>query len=456
MFQVLLFLSVYVLGFVFTLVVNPTFSFVLYEAVYFFNPLERWWSYSIPTLRYSLFTVLLMFLALFIKRLRGPSQNSLLAAPQFKWVYLIVALYSITWFYAVLPDDHQTAAINFIKLAIIISVAYKLIDTPRNLDYALWGYIFGSWYISFLAYQTGRNSFGNRVEGIGTVDSPDSNGIAAAIAPSIVVCLYYFWMSKNIFHKFLFAMAGVFVANGIILINSRGSFLGAGVSLAFFMYYLYFSPIQQKYQKGIAIGITLIGLSGLIYIIDDTFLARISTMNQVEISEEEETGTTRFIFWMKSMEMAQDYPFGNGVRGFDFYAPDYLPEGLDTGGSRNRSVHSTWFEALTEIGYLGLFLLILMVYSTVMSLRKCMHTLKEKEDLRNYFKVVMLLAATFSYIISMTFMNRLRAELLYWFVLYSACAYNIYVIKALSDKTEEPLNSTENDAHESVKNKHHV
>lgn len=63
-----------------------------------------------------------------------------------------------------------------------------------------------------------------------------------------------------------------------------------------------------------------------------------------------------------------------------------------------------------------------------------MATLKEKEDLENYFKTVGILAATLSYLISMTFMNRLRAEMLYWFVLYSACAYNIYVIKAPVDK----------------------
>ena len=138
MFQTLLFLSVYALGFVFAIVVNPVYSFVLYEAVYFFSPLERWWSYSIPTLRYSLFTVLLMFLALVLKNVKSQSQNQLLAAPQFKWVYLLVTLYGIAWFYSVYPDQHLTAAINFFKLAIIISVAYKLIDTPSNLDYALW------------------------------------------------------------------------------------------------------------------------------------------------------------------------------------------------------------------------------------------------------------------------------------------------------------------------------
>ena len=97
----------------------------------------------------------------------------------------------------------------------------------QKLDFAICGYLFGCWYISFLTYQTGRNR-GDRVEGIGTVDAPDANGIAAALAPSVVLCLYYFWLTKNKYIKIIFVIAGVFSANALILINSRASFLAVG------------------------------------------------------------------------------------------------------------------------------------------------------------------------------------------------------------------------------------
>jgi len=370
-----------------------------------------------------------MFIALFIKTLDQQSKNKILSAPQFKWVYFLLILYSITWFYSVNPKEHLEAMINYFKLIVIISIAYKLIDNKKNLDYTLWGYIFGCWYISFLMWETGRN-IGLRVEGIGTVDSPDSNGIAAALAPSLVFCLYYFWTIKSIVRKIPFAFAGVFIANALILINSRGAFLAAGISIVYFMFYMYFSSLQQKHQKATAVLITILGISAILYLADEFFIERLKTMENTEIVAEQETGSTRIVFWMSAWEMAKDYPFGSGLKGFDYHAPDYIPEDIDTGFSRNRSVHSTWFEALTEIGYLGLLLLILMVYSSFRTTRKCISILREKGDFGNYFKIISLEAALISFLVAMSFMNRFRAEILYWLILYTACAYNIYVIKS--------------------------
>jgi len=440
MLHTLLFISVYILGFIFTFLSNGVYSFILYETVYFFNPMDRWWSYNIPNISYSFYTVILMFYAVFIKSRNQQSPNKLLSIPQFKWIYALLLLYLLAWFFAVHPEDHLVAAINYLKLIIIISVAYKLIDNSKNLDYTLWGYVFGCWYISFLTWQSGRNS-GLRVEGIGTVDSPDSNGIAAAIAPSLVICLYYLWLSKNKFYKIFFVIAGAFAANALILINSRGAILAAGVSIVYFMFYMYFSSFQRKYQKAAAVWVTILGLSAMVYLADENFVNRIKTMQNTEVVEEQETGSTRLIFWASAWEIAKDYPLGSGVRGFDYYAPDYMPEDVDTGFSRNRSVHSTWFEALTEIGYLGLLLLILMLYSSYKSIQKCIISLKEKGDFENYFKIIMLKAAVLSYLIAMTFMNRFRAEILYWLILYTACAYNIYVLKPSQEDKVENVDS---------------
>jgi hypothetical protein len=441
MLHTLLFIGTFILGFILTFSSNAVYSFVLYEAVYFFNPLDRWWSYNLPDISYSFITVILMIFALIVKSLGRQSSNKLLSAPQFKWIYSLLILYSITWFYSVNPDEHLVATINYFKLIIIISIAYKLIDNPKNLDCTLWGYIFGCWYISFLMWETGRN-IGLRVEGIGTVDSPDSNGIAAALAPSLVLCLYYLWISKRIIHKILFVFAGVFIANALILINSRGSFLAAGISIVYFMFYMYFSSLQKKHQKTTAVLITILGISALLYLADEFFIERLKTMQNTEIVTEEETGSTRVVFWMSAWEMAKDYPFGSGLKGFDYHAPDYIPEDVDTGYSRNRSVHSTWFEALTEIGYLGLLLLVLMVYSSFITTRKCFSYLRGKGDFENYFKIISLEAALISFLIAMSFMNRFRAEILYWLILYTACAYNIYVIKLPdSHKIENKANA---------------
>lgn len=430
MLHILLFLGSYASFFIMSFISMPIFAFVLYQAVYFFNPDKRWWGTQIPDLSYSFFTVVLMAFLLLIK-FKEYNANKLLSVPQLRWAYILVFLYALASFYAVSPDLHQKALTFYFKLIVIISIAYKLCDTCKKLDIALYGYIFGAWYISFYAFQTGRNS-GIRVEGIGTVDSPDANGLAAAIAPSAVIALYYFWVSTNKKIKMLMLVAGAFIANAIVLINSRGAFLAVAASAGYFMCYMYFSKYQRKYQKLAAVGLTIFGLAGTLVVVDASFIERITGMtedSQIDTSEAE-SGATRFIFWKSAIDMSFDHPFGAGYQGFNAYAPIYIPADVNTGGSIHRTVHSSWFETLTEIGYLGLFAFIMMIYSCFRTAKLCKNKLVKDDDIDNYFKIIALEAALIAFIVAMTFLNRMRAEILYWCVLYIACAYNIYVLKA--------------------------
>ncbi len=441
MLNVLLFYSVYGAGFYASLLRNPVYAFVLYEAVYFFNPKGRWWFYNVPDISYSFFVVLLM-MGVYLLNVKKANLNKLLKVPQFRWMYILVFLYAVTYFFAVTPQAHLDAAINFIKLAIIISIAYKLCDSVTKLNYILWGYLFGAWYIGFIAFQTGRNS-GIRVEGIGTVDAPDANDIAAAIAPALVLCLYYFWTSDKWWVKSFMACAGIFIANGLVLINSRGAFLGAIASLVYFMSYMLFSTLQRKGQKSIAAMILVAGIAAGGVLMDRTFVDRMKSIYKAEVSEEQESAATRTLFWAAAWDMAKDHPFGAGHLGFNYYAPMYIPDHVHTGNSRNRTVHSTWFEALTEVGYIGFFVFILMVYSTFRTLGLCKKKLKEQGNVDEYFRIIAIQSGFIAFLIAMTFINRMRAEVLYWIILYTACLYNIYILtpstyKSVERKNEQP------------------
>ncbi len=360
---------------------------------------------------------------------RKCSENRIFQSPPLKWAIVVMLFYIVAYAYAVNPVLHYVFMVYFIKLIIIVCIAYKLISTVRDFNYVLYGYMFSAWYVSFYVWQVGRNS-GNRVEGVGLVDSPDANGLAAAIAPAIVICLYYFWVSPKKWQKLLFALGGVFIANAIVLINSRGAFLAVAAGVMFFMYYMYTSSFQRKNQKKMAVFITLAGLCGGLYLADDDFISRVTGISEeIENKEEKQTGATRMIFWEAAWEMTKDHPLGNGYRGFNYYAPVYIPKGVDTGGDRNRSVHSTWFETLTEVGYLGLAAFLMMLWSAWSHLNKVKKYLKSHSIVDDYFKIVAVQSALATFMVAMTFLNRMRAELLYWLVLFSAIAYNVYVLK---------------------------
>jgi len=428
-----MFFSSFIGGVILTFASTPVFAFALYQAVYFFYPQNRWWGGMVPNLPYSFYTVVLMAAGLLFC-FKDSKQNKLLAAPQFKWLYVILLLFFVTSFYSVYPSIHDEALVNFFKLAIIMSIAYKLIIGDRELNIALWGYIFGSWYISFVTFQVGRNA-GDRVEGIGSVDSPDANGTAASIAPALVLAFYYFWATENKLAKVALAIAGVFIANAIVLINSRGAFLGVALSMTYFVFHMYFSKFQRKNQKITVVALVFCGLVGASVLVDKSFIERMGTIKTAEVSEEKESGATRTAFWGAAWEMAKDHPMGVGASGFQFYAPTYISKDVNTGRSRNRAVHSTWFEALSELGYLGFIALIAMIGSCFLTMSKARKALSERNQLDEFFKVRAIEAALIAFIISMTFLNRLRADVLYWCVLYSACAYNIYVLKHFQSKS---------------------
>lgn len=413
----------------------PIFVFVVYQAIYFFNPPKRWWGSSIPDLSYSYYSVILMAL-LVLMNWKKVSENKLLLMPQTKWVYLFLFLHLIAYYYAVLPIRHDIYFMFFLKLVVIISLAFKLVSTTRDLHTILLGYVFGAWYLSFYIYQVGRNS-GNRVEGVGTVDSPDANGVAAALAPSIIFGVYYLWRSPNLKMKFLALLTLAFLCNALVLINSRGAVLGVVIGGVYFMYQLYKSRLKTRNQKATVVFLCLVGLAGISFVADDAFLDRFSTIKEESagVNKEAETGSTRILFWKAAYKVAVDHPFGTGIFGFNYYATQYIDPNThvgrklrETGGFK--SVHSSWFSTLAEVGFLGLIVLIAMVVSCFVTLKKCKAALLERNAAQDYYLVIAIEGALFTYLTAMTFLDRHRAEVLYWLILFSMCAYNIYVKKS--------------------------
>jgi hypothetical protein len=430
MINLLLFLFCYVGGFVLALFVSPVWSFMLYEVTYFMSPLDRWWAYMLPTMSYSLFTVVLMGIVFFI-RYGAHRQNKLLRAPPLKWVYLLSASYLLATLYASDPVANQEAAINFAKLAIIISLAYKLIDSRQKLDGVIYAFIAGAAYIGFVIYQTGRD-FTGRVSGVGTVDAPDSNDVAAAIAPALILTIFYFWSNRSKLGKLGLTVAGAFIANALVLINSRGGFLAAIGGFLFLAMRLFFAKRQRRFQRPSIIVLIVLTAVGGIVVVDDSAVNRFRSIQEEQMTGEEETGATRLFFWMAAVRMAEDFPLGAGANGFVIHSPAYIPEGIASGASRNRAVHSSWFEALTETGFHGLFFAAMILISTMLCLRRCRRLLSGTDHVDDYNRVIAIEAAVVTYAIAMTFLNRMRAEVFYWCVLYAACAYNLYVVRRIA------------------------
>lgn len=399
-------------------------AFFLYQLIYFLNPDARWWSAEIPGLSYSFFSAVLMLVALAINYRSYSEKAPWKKQPIFKWMVLILILYYVVGFYALEPESHSRFSFDLLKLVVIVMVAYKLINTGKLLDMALWAYVLGATYIGYLATTYGRNS-GGRVEGIGMPDAPDANDTAAALVPAGALLLYFFWMgNKKV--KLLCLFCGAFVANGLVLINSRGAFLGIVAGSGLYLLYMVFSRYRAKGQRAIAIFTVVLGISGGLYVADDAFWDRMKTLQDVE--DQQASGSSRINFWLAAVEMSLENPMGLGVNGFNQLSTLYVdPEYL--GESEFKSVHSMWAQGLTEIGWLGLIVFIVMLVSLARGSRKTKKWLLENQQHADYFKILALECALLSYLVAGSFINRFRAEILYWMIVLLAVGINIYFLR---------------------------
>jgi len=428
----LLFILIFASGIVATLFFNGSVAFILYQLIYFLNPDNRWWAAHIPGISYSFVASVLMLGVLAVRYRFYSAQAPWNEQPAWKWLLALLAVYYLGYFFALDVAIHDRFTFNFAKLVIIVLVAYKLLHSHRLLDASIWAYITGATYIGYVATITGRNHEG-RVEGIGMVDAPDANDTAAALVPAVVLLLYYAWMG-NKKTKLFCAFCGAFIANGLVLINSRGAFLGIVVGAGLYLLYMVFSRYRREGQRAMAVFIVILGLSGGLYVADDQFWQRMATLQNVE--DEDASGSRRVNYWIATFDMMEDYPFGMGVHGYNIVSSIYLPEEYRAEGG-SKSVHSSWFQGLSEVGWHGLFLFVMLMIALLRLSRKAKQWLVEREENTAYFKLLALECALLSYLVPASFINRFRAEILYWMILLLAVAVNVYYLQKIRKNRQE-------------------
>jgi hypothetical protein len=432
----LLFLMIFFGGLCAAFFYSSTAAFVLYQLVYFLNPDDRWWSAQVPSLRYSLIAVAVMAFTLLIRYKEIGPKSPLKKQPATKWVLLILGMYYVMYLFALNPVAHDTFTRDFTKTIIIMAIAYKLIFSEKALLAVMWGYVAGATYLGYLATVTGRNS-GDRVEGIGLADGLDANDAAITLVPAAVLLMYFSWMG-NYRVKLLCVICGALIANGLILINSRGAFLGVLISILMYLLMMLFSRHQRKGQRLMAVVIVVGGLSGAISLTDDGFWERMNTLQNIE---EEGSGAGRMTFWWATFDMMKDHPAGLGIAGYQEISINYIPPET-RGKAEKRAVHSSWFQLLSELGWPGPILFGLLILTLFKNTRLAKKKLIAEGRSDEYFKILALEAGFIAYVIAATFIDRFRSEILWWMVLFLAAAGNIYYLQFqdIRQKVRQRLN----------------
>jgi O-antigen ligase len=221
---------------------------------------------------------------------------------------------------------------------------------------------------------------------------------------------------------------GAFIVNALVLLNSRGAFVGAFVGSYLFMWSMAVSKLRSEHQNKALLIFIVGGFIALSLVIDQSFIDRISTLSDVE--DQDKSGSYRVLFWLIAFQQSFEYPFGVGAYGFEILSPGYVPESyMHNSRSGLKAVHSIWLQVLSEIGWLGFTGFMALIVSTFRLLTKMKKQLAQTGDYKNYYLVQALLSSYLGYLASASFINMFRVHVLYFLTLFTCCLYSILIIQ---------------------------
>lgn len=426
MLSAIIFILLFIAGCAAAFLIDASYGIMLYVFEYFLNPPGRWWGQNLPDLRYA-FSIGIITMISFLMRHKRYSESRIFDVPQSKWLILLGLVIVLTWPIAVDQIEHQNFMIIFIKYVALYFIIVKVIDTPQKFERIMGVFLLGQFYLGWIIYDVGRTAEG-RVERMGTADAKDANGLSAVLVVAVPLLIHYLITGKK-WQKLCSLPAIAFVLNGLILINSRGAFLAVLISMSYYLLLTLKAPSFPKFNKrqlfvGIAAGFLL-----FVYLADEIFWERMSTITEEAEETERYTGRERVDFWFKTFDMLRDYPLGVGAMGYEKLSPQYLPRAALSPVTKTRAVHSTYFEVLSEYGYHGLIIFMAFLMSNIRYMRRLKKALIQKKLYEPYYLAIAIETGFIAHLIAAVFINRLYAEVLYWSSAFIATYGYIYLRK---------------------------
>lgn len=179
----------------------------------------------------------------------------------------------------------------------------------------------------------------------------DNNCFGLSICMALGIILGIRSIIKN---KFLRSLADIGILFSILTIlytQSRGAFLTLAIIFTFGIL-----SSKRPVINTLLIGVVVI--TGYFVLPKDMF----SRLNTVENLQEDESAVGRFTMWERAFSYANKRPItGLGIGCFRPYNSHIAPP-------PHLVTHSVYFQVLSELGYVGLFLYLLIIFSSIIYL----------------------------------------------------------------------------------------
>ncbi len=317
------------------------------------------------------------------------------------------------------------------KIFIMFFIISWWINNKRAFDLTRIGIIISGILISCVAIF-------NKINGIGLVEVTrvtisrdlgsqigDPNDLSLVLLfPISFLCAELINKRNHFFYRFILIIMFILVVYAIIATQSRGGLLGLLAIIAYF--------ISKKIKNKMILISIIISILLLLLL-----FAGISERQSGGVAEQgiDESAMGRIYAWQAAINMAISNPFtGVGINNFYanyfFYSPHW--------DGKNHAVHSTWFQVLSETGFIGFSLFAILIATIYKILKKCEFYQKDFLNKEENINVESLKAGLIGFIVSGTFLTQ-------------AFTWPLYIIIALSIGLEQMLHSKLNKEKRGVK-----
>lgn len=344
---------------------HPRYGLYTYLAVFYLDPPTRWWSESLPDLRWSLLAALVTLVSM--SRLTATKQSpAWLATTPGRFLLFFTVWMWVQNAWALLGPEHLEASILFTKYLVLFYLVYRLMETPDDVRDLLLVHTLGCGYLGWLGYLAPA---AGRLEGVGGPGIDEANALAMFVSTG-ALCGSVLILSERSWRRWVCILPMPFILNILVQSESRGAMLGV-VAGGLVLFYLRPRRYRMSFYAFAVAGALLFG-----YLAQDFFWARMSTLRAAvdETAELDSSAQSRIELAKAQLRMAASHPFGVGHRGTAALSPRYLDVKWLTYDPRSqttaRSSHNTVLSVLVEHGWPGVIAFALLIVWFARSIQK--------------------------------------------------------------------------------------
>ena len=397
---------------------RPWIGILVWSWLGYMNPHRLAWGFS-TTMPFALIVALATFAAIAMSR----EKKEILWTRETKLLLIFTAWMFLSTLFSMYPELAWPQWDKVWRIMLMTFVTVMVITERERLH---WMVVVIALSLAFYGVKGGifvlTGGSGNNVRGPNGSFIADRNSIGLALLMTVPLLWYVRMQAKQMWQRMGLLATGGLTLIAIIGTNSRGALVGLAAMGLFFL-------MKARNRFSVLLAVIPVVLV-IMFVMPQQWFDR---MHTIETYEEDASAQGRLYAWANAIELANMNFFGGGFRAVTGYG------GTDS--------HSNWFGALGELGWIGLFMFVLLHIFTWLSARQVIRLGKPHESLRWAADLAaMVQVSLIGYMSAGSFLGLQYFDLFYHLVVIIAITKqlvtrDIDVMRGLSGRAQKDLDA---------------